>query len=98
MELMAKEKKDPRTVYELPFPDELSGVIIEGIDVHILAADSLRIADYFAKHNELTATQLAVLKQNSEELKVILPHLKAEVRGYFEKVGELVNDLLRNTI
>ncbi len=91
---MKNRPSQHKEINELQFPDELYGVVIEGIDVQILALDSLRILDYYAKNHELSEIQLSVLKSNHKDLKVILSHLTGSPQGYFKKIEERVTDLL----
>jgi len=82
----------------MPFPDDLSGAVIKGVDVQILAADTLRIADYFAKHQELSEIQSAVLKENTKDLELILPALTGYPLEYFLKIKNLISELTSKTL
>ena len=79
-----KVAKDITDIFKLHFPQELSGAVIDGIDIQMLASDSVRIIDYFSKHHELSAIQLKVLKENQKDLQVVLPLLDKLFVEYFK--------------
>jgi hypothetical protein len=79
-----------KAIYDWPFPEEVFGHTIEGIDVAILSSDSLRIMAAFAKNGELSEIQLRVFRRCREELKEILPHLNGYSKEYFQKLSHEV--------
>ncbi len=87
-------KDDPREIYEIPFPDELAGEIIEGIDLQMTVLDSLRITDAFAKNNELSEIQCKVLNESLEELNIIINNIDETYRSFFIRVRIAVRHVL----
>ena len=79
-----------KAIYDWPFPEELYGQTIEGIDVAILSSDSLRIMAAFAQHGELSDIQKKVFHRCREELKEVCPHLNGYAKEYFQKLSHEV--------
>lgn len=87
-----------KAIYDWPFPEEMYGQVIEGIDVAILSADSLRIMAALAQTCELSAIQLKVFRRCREELLEVVPHLSAYAREYFVKLLEEVEQTLKRLV
>lgn len=84
-----------KEIYDLKFPDELYGAVIDGIDVTILSLDTLRLIQAFAKQEgNLSETQWRVLRQCDRELKCIIPQLEGPARKYFERLLHGVEDVV----
>ena len=83
-----------KSIYDWPFPDDLFGQTIDGIDVAMLASDSLRLMAAYAQQSELSDIQKKVLRHCGEELKQILPHLSGYyAKEYFQKLFDEVEKI-----
>lgn len=85
-----------KEIYELKFPDELYGAVIDGIDVTILSLDTLRLIQAFAKQEgNLSEIQWRVLRQYHEELQTIIPKLDDLPQKYFQRIYGGIQDVLK---
>lgn len=82
-----------KEIYDLKFPDELYGAVIDGIDVTILSLDTLRLIQAFAKQEgNLSEIQWRILRQCHEELQMIIPQLEGPAQEYFSRLhGGVMN-------
>jgi hypothetical protein len=86
-----------KEIYELKFPDELYGAVIDNIDVTILALDSIRLIEAYAKQGgELSEIQWQVLRQCDDELQTIAPQLQGYPRGYFHRLHQALKETLKS--
>jgi len=90
---MNDKNYDIDQIFEMPFPIELSGEVIDGISVEMLTSDSLRLIDAFNKQSQLTNIQTKVLKQCSEELHIITKKVEKTHKSYFCAINHAINDI-----
>jgi len=81
-------------IFELIFPEELSGVEIEGVDVQMLALDAVRLVDYFFKQSTLTEEQHHVLKEIHGDLPKVVRALSGGHKKYFQHIQQAVSDVM----
>ena len=87
---------DQKEIFEVPFPDELYGVVIEGIDLTILSLDSVRLVHAYARQDgELSEIQVEVLYQCDRELKLILPKVDGVEKKYLRRVWDEVGEVIK---
>ncbi|MCR4337171.1 MAG: hypothetical protein NUV91_05130 [Candidatus Omnitrophica bacterium] len=84
-----------KEIYDLKFPDELYGAVIDGIDVTILSSDTLRLIQAYAKQGgELSEIQRQVLRQCEEELRIVIPQVEGRGKKYFQRLEEEMQALI----
>ncbi|MCA9406290.1 MAG: hypothetical protein KC684_07130 [Candidatus Omnitrophica bacterium] len=86
---------DKREIYDIPFPEELSGEVVEGIDIQMVASDSLRLIDAFCKKATLSDIQLKVLKESAQELETIILNIDDLYKPYFGRIRQAVENILK---
>ncbi len=87
-----------KEIYEFKFPDELYGVIIDGIDVTILSLDSIRLIEAYAKQGgDLSDVQWQVLRQCRAEVQAIIPKLDGLAQKYFQRICGSIQDVMKRS-
>ena len=79
---------DIKTLYadflEIPFPDNLSGQEINGIDLVLLDSDTAGLIDKFIHHdNQLDINDFNILRQCCCELEIVEKELQGQPNEYF---------------
>ncbi len=84
-----------KDIYKLTIPEEVYGLIVEGIDLQILSSDSVRIVEaYIVQEGELSEIQVRVLQQCHHELQVVILNTKGLVKYYFTHVEVAVREVI----
>lgn len=83
-------------IYELVFPEELSGEEVAGVDVQMLALDAIRLVDYFTREAQLSEEQYEVLIEINNDLPKILDGLQGEHLNYFKKIQDAITEVVQN--
>lgn len=82
--------------YKFNVPEEIYGVIVDGIDLTILGSDSVRLIEAYVKQEgELSAIQKKFLKQCDAELKLIINKVDGSTKKYFENLHGGIKDVIR---
>ncbi len=85
-----------RELYELPFPDDMYGAAIDGVDITVLSLDSLRIIEAYAREGQLAEIQWKVLRQCRQELELVVPKMDGYAQTYFSRIRDHVTDILKH--
>jgi hypothetical protein len=87
-----------KDIYQLTFPEEVYGEVIEGIDLTILNLDSLRLIHAYAEQEgELSDIQWRVLRQCDEELRGVVHRIEGYAGKYFKRLHHAVREVLAKT-
>jgi hypothetical protein len=87
-----------KDIYQLKFPEELFGAVIDGIDLTILSLDSIRLIDACAKQGgELSEIQWQVLRQCDAELQAVISQLESSAQKYFQRLHGGIADALKKS-
>jgi len=79
-----------------PFPEDCSGLEVQGIELALLNTFAAGCIDTFVSNNGcLDRERISVLKQCAEDIEVVVPMLQGEAMDYFEELQLLSQEVLR---
>ena len=82
--------------YKFNIPEEIYGIVIDGIDLQILSSDSVRIIEaYIVQEGELSEIQKRILRQCDRELAVVIMKVDEKVKIYFSRLHLGITDVIR---
>lgn len=89
---------DIKTLYidflQIPFPDNLSGEEINGIDLVILDSDTAGLIDKFIHHDsQLYINDINLLRQCCRELELVEKELQGQQKEYFMTLLNIVRQI-----
>jgi hypothetical protein len=77
-----------------PFPPGAHELDIPGVELELLDADVVGLAQSYLRQARLTAEQQGILNTSVEELRRVLPELPQEMRDYFARLHALAMSVL----
>ncbi|MFN8258245.1 MAG: hypothetical protein U0W24_21330 [Bacteroidales bacterium] len=81
--------------YNMPFPQELNGEEIFGIDLVLLDANTAGLIEKYIGYNyKLTKTDFDLLKRLSTELKAVTKELEGKPRTYFSTLWNIADRVI----
>lgn len=81
--------------WELPFPEDLVGDNIGGIDITSLDTFTAGCIDVFlSKNGNLDKKRKYILENSQTELRVITSNVDVKAKSYFEKLLDVTNKVL----
>ena len=90
---------DIKTLYadflEIPFPDNLSGEEINGIDLVLLDSDTAGLIDKFIHHDsQLDSNDFNILRQCYRELESVEKELQGQQKEYFMTLLNIARQII----
>lgn len=80
---------------KLPFPDDLKGVEILGIELILLDSDSAGLIDKFISNKgHLNQSDFMILKECFNDLKTVVKELKGNNRTYFSFILNMIHQTI----